>query len=346
MKANVEIWTVQDLFDNIENINKQPKYQRGAVWKDAKRSLLIDSMLRGIDLPKFYLHKKSRGAFTYEVADGQQRMDAIIKFKKDKLPLREDSVWGLDLNLINGAKLGGSTYSQLRKNYQEKFDNYHVTVAIIEEASNSEIRTLFGRLQLGETLKPAEKRNSLISIVGDHIDLMALTHDFFSQSKIKDERYNRQDYLAHIFALICYQNTSDLKAELLQKLYLNDEFKWTQKTIKCIVDVLNIMKEIDQSSKKRIINKFSFIDIFWFLYKKYDGYSSVDVDQFASKYDELETNRLVNYKSSDALLRTGKAADKDLYEYIMAYRYEGARTSSIEKRNVIFGKKFSKYLLA
>lgn len=344
MKTTIEIWTVQMLYESLEEINAQPKYQRGPVWSDEKKSLLIDSMIRGIDIPKIYLNKKKTGAFIYEVADGQQRIDAIKKFKDDDLELRGDSMWGLNLNKIEEIEVGGQSYSELDKKLRNRFDKYSLTIAIVEDATSYEIRTLFGRLQLGEKLSPAEKRNSLISTVGNHIDSIARMHKFFTNSKIKEERYNHQDYLSHVFALIAYENQNDLKANLLEKLYLDKTKKWTSENIKRITDVLDIMFEIDSNSKKRIINKFSFIDIFWFLYTEFDNFNHIDENGFANYYDKFEQSRLINYKDHKALLSTGKKIDTEMYAYIMAYRYEGSKASSVDKRAEVFRKQFNKYL--
>jgi hypothetical protein len=345
MKANIEIWTVQELYDLLDDINSQPKYQRGPAWNENKKSLLIDSMLRGIDIPKVYLNKKKSGSFKYEVADGQQRIDAIKSFKDDELELRDDSMWGLNLNRIDSVDVGGQSYSTLDKKLRQRFDKYSLTIAIVEDATPHEIRTLFGRLQLGEKLNPAEKRNALISSAGAHIDSIARMHKFFTHSKIGEERYNHQDYLSHAFALVAYRNSEDLKATLLEKMYLDRSIKWSAEEVKKITDVLDIMFEIDRNSKKRISNKFSFIDIFWFLYDEFDSYKRVDYKKFASFYDTFEQNRLANYKESKELLATKKKSDSDLFSYIMAYRYDGAKSLSIEKRATVIRKQFKKFLI-
>lgn len=344
MKTNIEIWTVNELYEQIDDINEQPKYQRGAVWKDPKKSLLIDSILRGVDIPKIYLNKKKSGAYKFEVADGQQRIDALKKFKDDDLELRGDVVGGLNLNRISSLTVGGLKYSDLPLTIKQKLDDYKLTIAVIENASNQEIRTLFGRLQLGETLKPAEKRNALISGIGTQIDNISLNHQFFDNSRIKRERFGRQDYIAHALTLVAYNNSSDLKAALIEKMYLDRSFQWSESIITKATDILDLMKGIDDNSRIRIINKFSFIDIFWFLYLEFQNFSHIDIKGFSKKYDDFEKDRRFNYKSPKELLAKGTRYSEDLYRYIMAYRYEGAKTKSIKTRNEIFTKEFRKYL--
>ena len=57
-----------------------PEWQRQEVWSRSKRQNLIDTILRGWKLPKFYFLKDSDEPETYEVVDGQQRLAAIFDF--------------------------------------------------------------------------------------------------------------------------------------------------------------------------------------------------------------------------------------------------------------------------
>jgi uncharacterized protein with ParB-like and HNH nuclease domain len=68
-----------------------PEWQRGKVWDRAKKQQLIDSILRGWKLPKFYFLKSSDAPEEFEVLDGQQRLTAIFEFCDDELPLSKES---------------------------------------------------------------------------------------------------------------------------------------------------------------------------------------------------------------------------------------------------------------
>jgi hypothetical protein len=345
MKTKIELWTVKDLFDSRENINDQPRYQRGVVWSDNKKSLLIDSMLRGIDLPKIFMHKMDAGLFEYEVADGQQRITSILKFRDNAINLRDDNILGLDLNRIQRFKVGGKTFDELPLKLRTLFDKYVLTIAIIENATNDEVRTLFGRLQLGESLKPAEKRNAILCKIGNDINTIALTHPFFKDSRIKPERFNHQDLLAHAFTLIAYNNSADLKADLIQKMYMDKSIKWTMRILQKVNKILDAVYEIDQISKVRIVKKFSFLDIFWFLYKNLHPNTKIQAISFANHYDNFETARRTHHQSPDLLLATNTSENRRLYDYINAFRFEGLRSTNYSKRASVIQKEFSKYLI-
>ncbi|MGB2827691.1 MAG: DUF262 domain-containing protein [Dehalococcoidales bacterium] len=74
-------------------IKPDPEWQRGYIWKLKDEELLIDSILRSIPIPKFYLtqdfdsHKKAN---VHNVIDGQQRLTAIYRFLTNKFPIKID----------------------------------------------------------------------------------------------------------------------------------------------------------------------------------------------------------------------------------------------------------------
>lgn len=347
MKTTIKEWSVQELINKLDKINDQPLYQRGKVWTPKKNQLLIESIFRGIDIPKIYLRKISRNHHEYEVADGQQRIYAIQKFFNNEISLPEGMVNGLKLSKINKRDLRNMKISEITTKYPSVanffFNEYKLTIAIIEGASNKEIRTLFGRLQEGNRLNPAEKRNAILSQIGNEISNFVLNHDFFTNCKIPISRYRHHDYLAHIFALIIFNNQSDLKATLLEKLYLENRDVYPNDFVKNVALVLDKMHEIDMESEVKIKNKFSFIDIFHYLYTQIDCISDLDSEDFADFYDSLERKRIEKRFSPEDLI-TDPFWGKDMYQYIVSYKSEGYSTSNIKKRLKSFTKLIDKFL--
>src|SRR5580698_5625589 len=79
-----------------------PDWQRGEVWNREKKQRLIDSILRGWKVPKFYFVEVSTE--NYLVEDGQQRLTAIWEFFSNDLPLSPESA----------KKFGVRLYRELR----------------------------------------------------------------------------------------------------------------------------------------------------------------------------------------------------------------------------------------
>jgi hypothetical protein len=342
MIVTVTNWNISTLFNIKDKINEQPPYQRGDVWKPRKRSILIDSILRGIDIPKIYLRKLNSHAYDYEVADGQQRLTTIFSFIENHISLLSDEEKGFDLGRIDGKIVAGLKYDDLDNELKNKFDNYNVTIAIIEHASNQEIRTLFGRLQEGEPLTPAERRNAIISKIGNLIDTFAINHNFFVKSRIPTNRFKKQDYLSHALALVFYNNKEPLKAELLLKMYLDKSLVINQSLHHKLAVILDKLAEIDSYSFINIYKKYHFIDMFYFLYKNYNRINQMNVKLIAKKFDDFEKLRITNYSRPEYLIENKRPTpqEKDLYDYIIAFKSNGAYPESIEKRLHVFNNIF------
>jgi Protein of unknown function DUF262 len=131
-------------------------YQRSSlVWPPAARSFLIETIIMGYPLPKFFLHQKidviSRKSYK-EVVDGQQRSKAIKDFFDNKLRLSR---------VTEVSELAGKTYSTLTDEQKGKFLNYSLSTDLFIAASSDEIREVFRRLNsYNVPLNPEEQRTA------------------------------------------------------------------------------------------------------------------------------------------------------------------------------------------
>lgn len=147
MKRKVVDWTVERLQKNRENINF-PEFQREKrLWNNEKKSLLIDSILRDIDIPKLYF--SNAGSRTYDVIDGQQRLWAIWDFLNDEFEYEGHERLG--------DRRKRTRYSDLDLREKEVIQSYELQVTEITGAEEEYLRELFLRLQLGLLLITGEK---------------------------------------------------------------------------------------------------------------------------------------------------------------------------------------------
>src|SRR5689334_334909 len=105
--------SVDQVHRRQKDINPRPQYQRSPIWNLAKKQLLIDTILRSYDMPKFYLrqlHKEE--AFEWEVVDGQQRLRAIWEYLNDGFELSAE----YSMDLPEFGDLSGKKYSDLGHN--------------------------------------------------------------------------------------------------------------------------------------------------------------------------------------------------------------------------------------
>ena len=60
MEMNKKPWPITTANGWKENIDTNPDYQRPAVWSTSQKQLLMDTILRGYDIPKLYLRQISK----------------------------------------------------------------------------------------------------------------------------------------------------------------------------------------------------------------------------------------------------------------------------------------------
>ena len=58
MELKKDNWPLMTVYGIKDRVNTNPDFQRPAVWGLAQKQLLIDTILRGYDIPKFYWRNK------------------------------------------------------------------------------------------------------------------------------------------------------------------------------------------------------------------------------------------------------------------------------------------------
>jgi len=191
MKATVKHESVEVLVRMYEDgdLWVNPEYQRGLVWKEDKMLLLIDSILRGYQIPLIFLRKVTKeglmgaGSTRFEIIDGQQRINALCSFRKGIIITSVGTGTQADKNLkplLNPSKeedkehflsilselerkeceWAGETYETLNEDIKNRFLKTKVPVVVIEKCTDNEARDLFIRLQGGTSLTPQEVRDA------------------------------------------------------------------------------------------------------------------------------------------------------------------------------------------
>ena len=169
-----------------------PDWQREKVWSKGRKQKLIDSILRGWRLPKFYFLLTSDDPEEFEVVDGQQRLQAIWEFFDNELSLSTDSD-----SVTGGARM----YQDLPDRLSDRFDDYEIDYDQIEDADDEDLKEFFQRLQQGLPLTSSEKLNSVHSKLRDYCRMLS-EHRFFKQkTSVSPRRYGYFDIVAKVAAL-------------------------------------------------------------------------------------------------------------------------------------------------
>jgi len=276
MHCTNDQFTIGKLWVTKNGINESPEYQReSAIWSKEKQQLFIDSILNGFDVPKLYFHdqRPDNGIYEYSVVDGKQRLHAIWEFLTDNLPLADD--FKLAEQGKNPPIKKGTKFSELDDHWKESFKAESLTVVLIQNAKEDDIEELFSRLNNGEPLNAAEKRNAM---TGDMSKLIreVTNHDFFKNYlSVGNKRYQHYEIAAKL--LILEKNAqaggglfSDLKKRFLDAMVLENK-KMTaavsQGLTKRVFDNLNGMNKVFSKSDP-LLNKQAYPPLYYVFCKK------------------------------------------------------------------------------
>lgn len=131
-------------------------YQRSdAVWPQAAKSFLIETILLDYPVPKLSLHQRlelSTRTTVKDIVDGQQRSRAIMDFYENKLRLSRS---------LLTEEYRGRRFSELDKEAQSQFLNYGLNFDVFVAAQAEEVREVFRRMNsFTVPLNPEESRHA------------------------------------------------------------------------------------------------------------------------------------------------------------------------------------------
>lgn len=126
-------------WDSRKELILSPKFQRREVWSDKAKSYLIDTIIRGLPIPKIYLRQfinSKLGGSVREVVDGQQRLRTILSFLND----------GFTIMKVHNSAFGGKYYSQLPEEIQKDILRYEIACDLILSNQDELVLDIFARL--------------------------------------------------------------------------------------------------------------------------------------------------------------------------------------------------------
>lgn len=176
-KWNSSPHPISDLKDwkEIGRLEINPVFQRGEVWSEAARVMLIDSILNEIPLPKILVSKKIKGGSTHRIIiDGQQRTKTILAFLNDEFILKSP---------YTGVKVG-QKFSDFTPLEQDKFLSYQIDFNESQGLTDIELRDVYSRLnKYTFALNKQELRRA--DFPGDFLNL---SQDIASNEDLEDFR--------------------------------------------------------------------------------------------------------------------------------------------------------------
>lgn len=288
----------------LGNIDLQPKkYQRKLVWPFKSKVYLIDSILQGLPIPKFFLQIKvdpSTGKTIYDMVDGQQRMSTIFEFIKGKTNDDKDFI----LTKKNHpqpsrflTELEGLSFATLPSNLQQRFWLYKLSMEELTQATDDEIIDMFVRLNLNNAkLTDQEIRNALFQgefkkmayeLSDEYEDDFFLKYGILSVTSIK--RMVDAEFTSELLGSILrgITNKKD-KLDDFYRDYDSMEPEDVLKTKKIFRSIFSLIESImgDDLKTTRFNNKSDFYSLFYLFYNlKYNKKMKID----SSIYVEIKS---------------------------------------------------------
>ena len=226
---------VRDWADN-ERLELRPDFQRNEVWTQAAQIMLIDTILKGIPIPKIYIKSIVKNEKTYRiVVDGQQRLTAILKFIRDELTLKKP-YQGEYFNM---------KYSELPESVHDDFIRYKIDINEIFNPSDEEIRDLYSRVnKYTVQLNKQELRKA--DFPGEFISLAEKISEnpFFDSSRIFSVKQRRRmldvEFVEELLTIVLegVQDKKEYLDNVCEKyVILEDERGIEQKFLGVIQDI-------------------------------------------------------------------------------------------------------------
>jgi len=169
--------------------------QRGFVWSDDQKSLLIHSLIDGFVVPPILLDDRQDGF--YRLIDGKQRTNCIQSFYSDSFKISANTP-----PLADGREINGLKYSKLPEDLKEKLDTAEMVMWHIRGLTDELRDEMFARVNAGTVLIRSELTRAMAGHeVSDYLNSLSV-RDFFAKRVILST-VGRKRKLDHDLILQC-----------------------------------------------------------------------------------------------------------------------------------------------
>lgn len=273
--------------------------RRDKVWPPAAKSYLIETIILGLPLPKFYLYQISdakSGKNFKEIVDGQQRTKAIREYQEDKFRLSK---------VLETESIAGKKYSQLDDDERGRFDTYSLSIDLFVAATREEVREVFRRMNSYTIpLNPEEHRHA--SYQGEFKWFITRLARHFSQSFVEMGVFREKQLIrmadTKLLTEICdavFRGIQTTKKKALDDLYKDkdatfEDEDWLDESISAAIDQLISFEEIHRGNLVKPHIVYSMLLAFMHLASPLDELQEiVELDAPQSIDDEQATASLL-----------------------------------------------------
>jgi hypothetical protein len=296
-KANIQ-WSAKQLTKSIEKgtVTFDNAVQRGYVWDNDRKSLLIHSMLEGYPIPAFFASKDENG---YSMLDGKQRSNAIADYINGNYFLTNLPEVMAEISIRNEKNekeiieeeldINGSYFSDLPEDLQDRIKDYSLTVYYFDGITEEEVNEMFFRLNNGKPLTAIEltrvKARSLEKFqeIGKHeLFTSTLTEKAIS-------KYTHEDLVIKSWVMLFSENldlsTKNIRSIVEKEDVTNEQTDNLTTIYDKVLEVYTILTasgdKQDKKTAKKIVTRTHFLSLLPIISKQIND-KTWDTQQFIS----------------------------------------------------------------
>lgn len=338
LKFQAQIYRINDIlgWHDRRELVLAPEFQRRRVWSPRGRSYLIDSIMRGMPLPQFFIRERvllREKRTVREVVDGQQRLSAILDYLAGKYTVLK----------IHNEDYAGIKYEELPDGLQREMLSFPLSVNILEGTDDGDVLEIFSRLNAYTVpLNRQEKLNA--QYVGafkrrmDELSKIHLPywkrHDILSPqaiARMRDVEFSCELVAAMLEGL---QNQKQIIASLYKRY--DSDFPQYEFIAPRVADTLGFCERIFNGNIAG--SEFSRVSLFYSLYVAvYDLMYGLGSGPEQSRHQE---NEIGFNRAQDGLLNLNESLASDQNhetsrpEHVMFYAAAQQSTDKIQQRTV------------
>ena len=172
--------------------------QRGKVWDNDRKSLLIHSMIIKAPIPPFFSTHRD-GSKVYDFLDGKQRCNAIHDFLRNQFeltnvpPVVYDDDTEMDIN--------GCLFDDLPEDMQDNISSFSLTTYFMENLTEEQEEEIFFRLNNGKSMTQIEISRVKCPAINE-VQQIAKYPLFDFMTDKQRERYTDEDIVVKMLAML------------------------------------------------------------------------------------------------------------------------------------------------
>lgn len=167
LKPTKTVYTVSDFLDWQRNgsLQLKPIFQRREVWSSKAKSLLVDTVVKGLPVPIVFLRKtQDLDTLTsrFEVVDGQQRLRTLFSFIDPSVLSDRKDTDDFTVLAIHNPSIADSPFRKLSAEVRESILSYEISTHVFPPNTSDEVvLRIFARINsTGAKLNHQELRNA------------------------------------------------------------------------------------------------------------------------------------------------------------------------------------------